>query len=329
LYAAGLSSRRVTAACPACGGDLLPWRSAPASEPGVGDVALLRCVACGSAVTDAPAAPELYESGDYAPGPPRGARLAAPLLALFDAQRLRFVAEVAPAPARLVDAGAGRGRFVAHARARGYDATGFEPSLRGVAGARDTYGVDLERADIDAATVDDADVVSLWHVLEHLEDPGAALARVHSWLRPGGGIVVGVPNLGSLQALAGGSRWFHLDLPRHRTHFTVAGLRALLARTGYDVVAVHHVLAEHNPFGLWQSAVSRATARPSYLFHLLKRNAPWRSRDLAVSLLALPLVPLAVLVELGAGLARRGGTVAVTARAVPAEAAARAPRPTP
>jgi hypothetical protein len=128
--------------------------------------------------------------------------------------------------------------------------------------------------------------------------------------------VLGVPNLGSLQARVGGSRWFHLDLPRHRTHFTVAGLRAVLADAGFEVVTVHHVLAEHNPFGLWQSAVSRLTSRPSYLFHLLKRNASWRSPDLVVTLLALPLVPVAVVVELLAGLARRGGTVAITARAI-------------
>jgi SAM-dependent methyltransferase len=307
-----------TDACPACGGPLQAGRSAPAAEPGFGEVALLRCTTCGTAVTDAPAAAELYESGDYAPGPPRGARAAAPLLRAFDAQRLRFARELAPPPARLLDVGAGRGRFVAHARARGYDADGIEPSARGVTGARDSYGVALTRAGIDDAQIGpgSVDVVTLWHVLEHLDDPGGALARIHGWLRPGGGLVVGVPNLGSLQARVGGARWFHLDLPRHRTHFTVAGLRAALAGAGFEVVAVHHALAEHNAFGLWQSAVSRATARPSYLFHLLKRNAPWRSRDLAITLLALPLVPVAIVAEVLAGLARRGGTVAVTARAI-------------
>jgi hypothetical protein len=61
--------------------------------------------------------------------------------------------------------------------------------------------------------------------------------------------------------------------------------------------------------------VSRFTRRPSYLYHLLKRNAPARSRDLAVTLAALPLAPPAAALELLAGLARRGGTVAVVARA--------------
>jgi hypothetical protein len=60
---------------------------------------------------------------------------------------------------------------------------------------------------------------------------------------------------------------------------------------------------------------NRATKHPSYAFNLLKRNAPLRSPDLAITLLALPLLPLAALVELVAGTWRRGGTIAVVAAA--------------
>jgi hypothetical protein len=151
-------------------------------------------------------------------------------------------------------------------------------------------------------------------VLEHVADPAAAIARVAGWLRPGGVALVGAPNLASLQARLGGARWHHLDLPRHRTHFTVAGLHALLARHGLRIEATHHVLAEHNPYGLWQSLVNRATPTPSYLFRLLRRETPVRAGELGVSLLALALAPAAAVLELGAGLARRGGTVAVVAR---------------
>jgi hypothetical protein len=74
------------------------------------------------------------------------------------------------------------------------------------------------------------------------------------------------------------------------------------------------VLLEHNPFGLWQSLVSRVTQHPSYLYNLLKRNAPLRSADLLVTLCCLPLFPVTALLELAAGLARRGGTIAVLAQ---------------
>jgi 2-polyprenyl-3-methyl-5-hydroxy-6-metoxy-1,4-benzoquinol methylase len=305
--------------CPACGEPdaLVAWRSVPGSDPALpGEYELARCRRCASAVTLAPAPAAAHEQGAYGGGTPRGAGLAAPLLRAFDRRRLTFLARAgARPPGRLLDVGAGRGRFVAQARAAGWEADGIEPSLRGVTAAR-ALGVELQQAAIDEAAVQVAslDAVTLWHVLEHLDDPGAALERIAGWLRPAGLLVIGVPNLASVQARMGGARWFHLDVPRHRTHFTVAGLHALLRRHGLEPVSTHHTLAEHNPFGLWQSVVSRATRTPSWLYHALKRNAPLRSRDAAVTMAALALAPVAVAAEFAFALARRGGTVAVVAR---------------
>jgi SAM-dependent methyltransferase len=251
----------------------------------------------------------LYEAGAYRPGDPRLYALARPLLGRFDRQRLAFVRTLAPPPARLLDAGAGRGRFVAAARLAGYDAFGIEPSVRGPGAPH------VERAGIGDAAIEpgSVDVVTLWHVLEHLQDPAAALDRIATWLRPGGGLVVGVPNLASLQAQIGGERWYHLDVPRHRVHFTTGGLQALLRSCGFTVHATRHTLLEHNPFGMWQTLVSRFTRHPSYVYNVLKRNAPLRSADLAISLAALPMVPVAAALELAAGAAGRGGTIAVLA----------------
>jgi hypothetical protein len=121
-------------------------------------------------------------------------------------------------------------------------------------------------------------------------------------------------NLASLQARIGSDRWYHLDVPRHRSHFTAAGLRALLWSHGFTVVRIHHVLFEHNPYGMWQSCVNRLTTNPSYLYNLLKRNAPMRSADLAITALVVPLAPLAAVAELVAGVIGHGGTIAVLAR---------------
>jgi SAM-dependent methyltransferase len=307
----------VTGRCPACGGALDAWRTVPGSDPALpGEYQLARCADCASAVTLGEVPGEAHESGAYGGGAPRGSKLAAPILDRFARHRLDMLARAgAQTPGRLLDIGAGRGRFVAQARAAGWYAHGIEPSLRGVRAAQ-AIGVDLVQSGIEVATVPacSLDAAELWHVLEHLDEPGAALERIAGWLRPGGLLLVGVPNLASLQALAGGPRWYHLDVPRHRTHFTVTGLHALLRRHGLDPVATHHLLAEHNPFGLWQSVVSRATQTPSWLYHALKRNAPLNSKDALVTAAALVLVPFAVLAEALFGLAGRGGTVAVVAR---------------
>jgi SAM-dependent methyltransferase len=288
------------------------------SEPKLADVryALRRCVDCGTAVTDGPTA-DLHDSGAFRAGTPRLHVLARPLLARFDAQRLDLLGRLAGPGARVLDAGAGQGRFVAAARRAGYDAQGLEPSRRGIERGA-ARGVPLIPARIEQAAIEHGslDAVSLWHVLEHLASPAAALARIAAWLAPGGGLLLGVPNLGSWQAHLGAARWFHLDVPRHRTHFTVAGVTSLLGRAGFAPVAIHHRLLEHNPYGMWQTAVNLATERPSYLYNLLKRNAPASAGDLAITVGALALAPVAMLAELLAGLAGRGGTIAVLARRV-------------
>jgi SAM-dependent methyltransferase len=311
--------------CPACGGRLTAWRSVRSAEPALADrrYPLRRCAGCGTAVTgDDPetgdrgaAAAVLHETGAYRGGDPILYRLAGTALGAFDAQRLALLRKLVPPPARLLDAGAGNGRFVAAATAAGYTATGIEPSRRGIERSRG-LAVTIAAETIEAAQLPDGslDAVTLWHVLEHTDDPGAALRRIAGWLAPGGGLLVGVPNLASVQARVGADRWFHLDVPRHRTHFTPAGLDRLLRRSGLEPVSVHHRLLEHNPYGMWQSTVNRLTDQPSYLYNLLKRNAPLRARDLIVTGIGLPLVPVAAAAELLAGMAHRGGTIAVLAR---------------
>jgi SAM-dependent methyltransferase len=301
--------------CPACGAPLRPWRRAPDHEPASRDShLLLRCAACGTAVTAGPPPTfaAAHEAGAYAPGAPRGAALAASLLRAFDRRRLHLLARAgAQPPGPLLDVGAGRGRFVAGARSAGWDARGIEPSAR--SSAPHVEPVAIEDAEVEPGSLG---AITLWHVLEHVDDPGAALERLRGWLRPGGVLLVGVPNLASLQARLAGPHWYHLDLPRHRTHFTARGIELALERHGFAVAATDHVLLEHNPFGLWQSLLNRATPTPSWLFHALKRNAPARPADTLPTALALPLAPVATVVEAAAGAARRGGTVAVSARRV-------------
>ena len=294
-------------ACIACGGALAPWRRVPSHEPSLGPSFLLaRCRGCGTARTlgDPPDFGAAHEAGAYARAP-AGAGLAAPLLERFHARRLELLG---PPVGRLLDVGAGRGGFVAAARAAGWDATGIEPAARG-----DAPGV--ARAGVEDAELEPSSfaAVSVWHVLEHLEDPGAALERIAAWLAPGGRALVGVPNLASWQARLGGPVWFHLDVPRHRWHFTATGAASLLGRHGFTVEHVEHRLLEHNPFGLWQSLVSRLTPTPSWLFHALKRNASLHGAEIAPTVAALPLAPVAYAVERVAARVQRGGTVALVA----------------
>ena len=82
----------------------------------------------------------------------------------------------------------------------------------------------------------DFDAVCMWHVLEHATDPLALLRGARERLRPGGRLVLEVPNIDSVGAQMRGGRWAHLDPGAHVCHFTPASLTAALAAAGFEVV---------------------------------------------------------------------------------------------
>jgi SAM-dependent methyltransferase len=272
----------------------------------------VRCDACGSAVLDgaAPAGPELYAGGSYAPTRRVARALAAPAERLSHHLRLRLL-EGLPTGARVLEVGAGDGAFVAALRRRGVAAEGVDP-YGGPAGTR----ARLEDLELPSGELD---AIVLWHVLEHLDEPEAALAQLVPALRPGGRLLVAVPDLASLQARIGGDGWFHQDVPRHRVLFTGDGLRRLLRRSGLRVATTSGLVPEQNLLGMWQTLLNRCTGAPDVAFRLAKGERPERARDLGATLLLGPLLLLpALALELAATAAGRAGTLAAVAVRDPA-----------
>jgi len=100
---------------------------------------------------------------------------------------------------RVLDVGAGAGFFPYVLQSRGFDVRGIEPNAGFCRWGCETLGVNVKSGflqDFDFAD-EPFDLITLNHVLEHLPDPGGALAILRSWLKPGGALVVEVPNVES------------------------------------------------------------------------------------------------------------------------------------
>ena len=159
------------------------------------------------------------------------------------------------------------------------------------------------------------DAVTMWHVLEHLPDPFAAVARAAELVRPGGRIVISVPNIESLQAQFGGERWFHLDLPRHLFHFSPRSLSALVEQAGLRVVRIGHLYPEMEAIGLVQTTLNRAGFEENLLYRFAKRDpsAPSGPRVYASLVMALAGAPIAVAWSSIAPLLRTGASIQMVA----------------
>jgi 2-polyprenyl-3-methyl-5-hydroxy-6-metoxy-1,4-benzoquinol methylase len=147
--------------------------------------------------------------------------------------RLRTAALLAAPPARVLDCGAGGGEFSYLLTSRGYRLTGIEPNDGYREYARAEYGVDLRPGTLDDNDFapGEFDLITIFHVIEHVPDPGAALARLSGWLRPGGHLYVEVPN--ALTDVSSPSNLYHRA---HLYYFAAAPLAALARRAGLSPV---------------------------------------------------------------------------------------------
>ena len=270
---------------------------------------LLRCAACGTARTaGAAASPRPTRRAPTRPGAPRGrARWRRRCCAPSTGGGWRCSA--APRPARCSTSARAAGAS-SPTRAR----TGCGRARASSRRRASTRAARRARSRSRTRRSPGLGAITLWHVLEHVEDPARrARARCAAGCARAACCSSACPNLDSLQARA---RRPALVPPRpaapphalHRGGHRDAARAHRLRRS----TAIEHRLLEHNPFGLWQSAVNRVTPTPSWLYHALKRNAPLRAADAVPTALALPLrrSPL----RRRRRRRRRGGTVAVLAR---------------
>jgi SAM-dependent methyltransferase len=142
---------------------------------------------------------------------------------------------------RYLDVGCGSGGSLGLARALGWQVAGIEIDAAAAAKAS-RFGGPVHVGDADAAPFPPGsfDVVSAFHVLEHVVDPVALLRRMIGWLAPGGLVIVEVPNAGGAGAAVFGRAWSGLDLPRHLSHFTPETLGRAVEQAGGRVVWCWH-----------------------------------------------------------------------------------------
>ena len=117
-----------------------------------------------------------------------------------------------------------------------------------------------------------ADVISFWHVIEHLEEPDRYLSVAYENLNKNGKIVLGIPNHRSFEFKVFGRHWFHLVPEYHIWHFSLKSITQLLNRTGFTVNLVDNWSIEHHLTGILQSFINRSTGSDSVLHRLVKRG---------------------------------------------------------
>jgi SAM-dependent methyltransferase len=152
----------------------------------------------------------------------------------------------------LLDIGSGGGEFLYLMTKQGLKATGVEPNTGYAEYSRQTLGLNVLvgfAQDLDLKE-ESFDVITIWHVLEHLEDPADVLKHLAKLLKANGKIVIEVPNIESIAQAPKST--FHLA---HLYNFSKHTLSAILAKNGFKVLSITLTQDGGNMTGVFQKEV--------------------------------------------------------------------------
>nr|WP_249684755.1 class I SAM-dependent methyltransferase [Flavobacterium sp. CYK-55] len=151
-------------------------------------------------------------------------------------QKLKLVLAEQKNKGILLDIGCGTGDFLAAAKSSGWQVKGYEPNekARNIALQK---GVELTYSTEDLKD-NSVDVITMWHVLEHVPDVKAQITELKRLVKPGGTIIIAVPNYKSFDAHHYQNHWAAYDVPRHLWHFSKKSIQSLFAAQGLELVQV-------------------------------------------------------------------------------------------
>ncbi len=144
-------------------------------------------------------------------------------------------------PGRVLDIGCGSGRFLYQMRSKGWGVFGVEPSKAASEAGKRLGALDIFNGNLIEAGFphDYFDYIRLNHSFEHIANPNEVLDEIRRLLRPGGKLLIGVPNIESLNARFFRAYWWYLGAPVHTYNYSADTLTAMLKKHGFRVERVN------------------------------------------------------------------------------------------
>jgi 2-polyprenyl-3-methyl-5-hydroxy-6-metoxy-1,4-benzoquinol methylase len=150
--------------------------------------------------------------------------------------KLRLIEQHQPVKGKILDIGAGTGDFLLEAKNKNWETVGVEPNekAKSIAIKKGVLFADI----IEKLESNSFDVITLWHVLEHVPDVVHQVAELKRLLKPSGTLIIAVPNFKSFDANYYKTFWAAYDVPRHLWHFSKTAIEKLFDKQNMNLVAV-------------------------------------------------------------------------------------------
>lgn len=171
----------------------------------------------------------------------------------------------------VLDYGCGNGEFLRKLREYGWEVHGVEPNIS-------FNSPDIKKSLDELNSNKQYDLITLWHVFEHLSKPVFEIKQLRKGLKDSGRLFLSLPNFDSWEFKIGKRKWFHLDVPRHTYHYTPKSITNLLKQCGFSVMKINFFSFYYNVFGTFQTLFNLCSPEQNFLYNAFKRGVNYRKK---------------------------------------------------
>ncbi len=179
----------------------------------------------------------------------------------------------------LLDVGAGTGDFLQYAKEQAWKINGVEPNTKARMKAFEK-GILLQNS-LEDFTNETFDVITLWHVLEHLPNLNHQITRLNNLLKPDGTLIIAVPNYKSYDAQYYKQYWAAFDVPRHLWHFSKKAITKLFNKENMKIIKIYPMPFDAFYVSLLSEKYKRGKQRflPAFVIGLASNIKAWNSNE--------------------------------------------------
>lgn len=152
-------------------------------------------------------------------------------------EKMKKICKLKNGKNKILDIGCGRGEFLYYLKEKGWECYGVEKQKSGVLYGRENFKLNIFEGDLLNInfSAQNFDIITLWHVIEHLYYPNETLKEINRILKPKGILIMSLPNIDSFQTKISKDKSYHLDVPRHLFFFSPQTIKMMLEKTGFKI----------------------------------------------------------------------------------------------
>lgn len=224
------------------------------------------------------------------------------VIRLFRLFRSLKLFTISPKAKTILDIGCGRGFTLYFLKNifRWKRTAGTQIAFNAYRFAKDRLGLEVYNQDLLQIPFEEGgfDIVSMWHVLEHIPESDAYLTKIRSLIRPGGKFIVEVPNHNSWSRKLAGQYWLGWDIENHFHFFNPVSLRRLFESHGFEIKMIHSFSLEYSTFISAQSLASACLKSDHEFWKSLQGKPHHLLKAIAEMILILIVAPFCLMINL-------------------------------